>query len=60
MVQTRASHTTHHKHLSTGVVPAVIPSKGAFLERFGFVEEVDVLATVVVEVVVHGDGRGTR
>ena len=45
--QTRASHTTHHKHLSTGVVPAVIPSKGAFSEQFEFVEEVVVLATAV-------------
>ena len=57
--QTGASHTTYHKHLSTGVLPAVIPSKGAFSERFEFVEEVVVLATVV-EVGVHDDGRGTR
>ena len=56
--QTGASHTTHHKHLSTGVVSAVIPSKGAFSERFEFVEEVVVLATVV-EVGVHDEGRGT-
>jgi len=40
------------QHSFTGVVSVVIPSKGAFSERFEFVEEVVVLATVV-EVVVH-------
>ena len=57
--QTGASHTTHHKHLSTDIVLAVIPSKGAFSERFEFVEEV-VVFTMVVKVGVHDDGRGTR
>ena len=45
--QTGAYHTTHHKHLSTGIVSAVIPYKGAFSERFELVEEVVVLARVV-------------
>ena len=66
--QTGASHTTHHKHLSTDIVPAVIPSKGAFSERFKFVEEVVVLATimkvavfgVIEEVVVFANLSGPR
>ena len=53
-------------HSFTGIVPTVIPSKrasGTVLVRCK-VEEVDVLATAVVEVVVLAcsrvDGRGSR
>ena len=73
MVQTRASHTTHHKCLSTGHRLGVIPSKRAYSEWFKIVEgssgsravvEVVILATVV-EVAVHAevvelDGSVTR
>ena len=73
MVQTRASHTTHHKRSSTGHRLGVIPSKRAYSEWFKIVEgssgsravvEVVVLATVV-EVAVHAevvelDGSVTR
>ena len=58
--QTGASHTTHHKHLSTRVVPTVIPSKGAFSERFEFVEEVVVLAMVVKVAVLAGRRGSSR
>ena len=40
---------SYNMHSFTGIVPVVIPSKGAYSEGFGFVEEVGVLATVVVQ-----------
>ena len=73
MVQTRASHTTHHKRSSTGHRLGVIPLKRAFsgwiafeveVVVHGVIMEVVVLATVV-EVAVHAevvelDGSVTR
>ena len=64
MVQTRASHTTHHKRSSTGHRLGVIPSKHAFSERFKIVEGISG-SRAVVEVAVHAevvelDGSVTR
>ena len=55
-------HLKQHMHSFTGGCLGVIPSKraiGTVLIRCK-VEEVDVLGTLVVEVGVHDDGRGTR
>ena len=54
-IGTRFEHEQliHHNHTFTGVVSAVIPSKRAFWNGSSPLREVDVLGTVVVEVVVH-------
>ena len=55
-------HLIQHMHSFTGDCLGVIPSKrakGTVLVRCK-VEEVDVLETFVVEVIIHGDGSCTR